>query len=563
MHTSTTDPITLAVIKGGLEQIVDEMDVALYRASFSTIVSEGHDACHGLYADGTGDTIVQGKFGLPIFVGVMSFAVRAVIDYLAARNATPQPGDLYALNDTFLSGTHLQDVKLVKPFFHPAGELFCWIAGTAHWTDIGGNVPGGFNARAGEALQEGLVIPPVKLVSGGELNRDLLDLLLANNRVPRVAYGDLNAQLGAIERGEGRLRALLERYGVETVRAVQHELANRSEQMMRAHIATIPNGTYSFEDRLDSDGIVDEPLTVALDLTVEDERLVLDFRRSSPVCRGPFNITLPTTVASCYIGLKHLFTDVPLNAGCFRPVEVIAPAGTLLNAPRGSAVNAYTEVTPVVLQTVWGALAQAVPARSNAAYFTTVNSLNVAGRDGDGNYRVMFTYHGGGHGAHGAGDGLNHGSNAISMATIAPVEILESNFPVVYESWALRPDSGGAGTFRGGLGARYCFRWLGDEGRAFFVGDKGKQPPFGLAGGESAAPNRIVFHLREGEFVPPLLTKATDVPLARGDRVELLTPGGGGHGDPKARNRDRVRRDVKLGYVSAEAAREVYGLEEE
>ena len=554
---TTLDLITLAVIKNALEQLTDEMDVMLYRAAFSTIISEGHDACHGLYDAETGETIVQGKFGLPIFVGVMRFAVGAVIERV--KKVGVQPGDVFVFNDPHLSGTHLQDMKLVRPVFY-RGELFGWLAGTAHWSDVGGNTPGGFNARATEVWQEGFRVRPVRLFRAGQLQEDILDMLLSNSRTPQVGYGDLSAQINALEIGEKRLIELLDKYNVERVKAVVAELRLRSERMMRAHIAAIPNGTYSFEDFLDNDGIEDVPLRVAVAITVAGDEMTLDFTGSSSECKGPFNMPLATSIASCYIAVKHVFTDVPVNSGCFVPVKFIIPDTTFLNAGEGKAMSAYTEVTPAIINCIWGALGQAIPDQVNAAYFTTVNSLNIAGtRDNDQPY-LMFSYFGGGHGASPVSDGLNHGSNAISMATIAPVEILEGNFPVLFDQWSLRPDSGGAGYWRGGLGSIYKIRLLGKGGKAFFLGDKGKFPPFGVRGGGPAFTNEIIFHHHDGDERPPMVAKAVDVNLAPGEVIELKTPGGGGYGNPRTRPVEKVLLDLKKGYITTEAAREKYGV---
>jgi N-methylhydantoinase B len=545
------DPITLSVIKGSLEQITDEMDVLLYRAAFSTIISEGHDACHGIYDPENGETIVQGKFGLPIFVGVMRFAVQAAI--ARSQEVGVEPGDVFVFNDPHLSGTHLQDMKLVRPIFYQ-GKLFCWMAGTAHWTDVGGNTPGGFNAKATEVWQEGLRLRPVKLFNAGKLNADILDIMLANSRTPQVAYGDLSAQINALEIGENRLIALLDKYNVETVKRVIAELRVRSERMMRAHIAAIPEGVYSFVDWLDGDGITDTPLKVAVDITISGDEMTIDFSRTSPPCKGPYNMALATSIASCYIAVKHIFTDVAVNAGCFAPINFIIPETTFLNVGAGKAMNAYTEVTPTIVNTIWGALGKAIPDKVNAAYFATVNSLNVAGQRDNDNYYVMFTYFGGGHGASPVSDGLNHGSNAISMATIAPVEILEGNFPVLFQQWALRQNSGGAGEFRGGLGSIYSAKVLGKGAYAYFLGDKGKFPPFGVVGGKSALPNQITFKHKDWDEIPPMLTKAVDVKLEPGDIIELCTPGGGGYGNPMLRPVAKVVQDVKLGYISPETA---------
>ncbi len=391
-------------------------------------------------------------------------------------------------------------------------------------------------------------------------NQDILDIVLANNRVPRIGYGDLSAQTSALDMGEKRLAALLDKYGIGTVREVLRELNVRSEQMMRSHITAIPDGTYAFEDALDNDGIVDRPIRVALDLTVRGSEMTLDFSRSDPPCAGPFNMPLATSIASCYIAIKHLFTDVPVNAGCFRPVRFVIPETTFLNVRGDRPMAGYTEVTPCIIGVIWGALGRAIPEQANAAYFATVNPLNIAGLDDEGKYYVMFTYYGGGHGGSPESDGLNHGSNAISMATIAPVEVLEGNFPILYEQWALRPDSAGPGYRRGGLGSVYAIKVLGREAKAFFMGDRGKVGPFGIHGGGRAKGNEYVLALGGSEWRPPMGTKAVDVPMARGDVLELRTPGGGGYGDPFSREPERVALDVRRGYVSREAARRDYGV---
>ncbi len=307
------DPVTLAVLKGRLEQIADEMDATLFRSAFNPIIAEAHDASHGLYEAGTGDTLVQGKSGLPIFVGVMAFAVKAAIDK-AARDGDLADGDVYIFNDPYDGGTHLSDFKLVRPYFRD-GKVFCWLASVGHWHDVGGNVPGNYNPVATESHQEGMHIPPVKLVAGGKLSNDIVDILKTNPRQPLSLYGDLNGQLNALDLGAKRLGELLSEYGADTVKTALAELKARAGQLMRANIAELPSGTYSAEDFLDNDGIVDAPLKIALDLTIKGDTMVLDFSRTALPCAGPVNIARSTAIASCYVALKHIFRDVPANAG--------------------------------------------------------------------------------------------------------------------------------------------------------------------------------------------------------------------------------------------------------
>ena len=556
---SALDPVTLAVLNGRLVQVAEEMDATLYRSAFNPIIAEAHDACHGLYHAETGATLVQGTSGLPIFVGAMAFAVKAVIDKVA-RDGGLDAGDIFLFNDPYDGGTHLNDFRLVRPLMR-GDRVFCWLASVAHWLDVGGNVPGNFNAKATESFQEGFRVPPVKLVRDGVLQQDIVDILSANSRVPQSNWGDLNGQLNALDLGERRLHALLDDYGDDTVTAALSALTARAEALMRANIVALPDGTYSCDDFLDNDGVTDKPLPIALDLTIAGDRMVLDFSRSAPACDGPLNIARSTTVACCYVALKHLFVDVPANAGCLAPIAFVIPDSTLLGVSAPKPVGGYTETILRVIDVIFGAFAKAAPERAQGSPFATINALSLAGWRQHGRRWVMFCFFGGGLGGNPEGDGLNHGNNPISTATIPPVEILEALYPVMFTQWALRPDSGGPGRHRGGLGAIYEVEALADGGaEVFLLGERGKYPPFGVNGGASAALNRFVYETDQGETTPPLVSKVTDIRIRRGQKVRLETPGGGGFGDPALRDPARVARDVRLGYVSREAARDHYNV---
>src|SRR4249919_2962444 len=547
------DPITFAILIGRLEQIADEMDATLYRSAFNPIIAEARDACHGLYHAETGATLVQGTAGLPIFVGAMAFAVKAVIDKVF-RDGGLEPGDTYLFNDPYDGGTHLNDVRLVRPLMR-GDKVFAWLASVGHWLDVGGNVPGNFNAKATESFQEGFRIPPVKLVRGGVIQQDIVDILAANSRAPQSNWGDLNGQLNALDLGERRLHALLDEYRDETITSALEALSARAETLMRANISALPDGTYRCDDFLDNDGVTDKPLKIALDLTIAGERMTLDFSRSAPPCDGPLNIARSTTVACCYVALKHLFTDVPANAGCLAPIEFVIPDTTLLGVSAPRPVGGYTETILRVIDTIFGAFAKAAPERANGSPFGTINALSLAGWRTHGRRWVMFCFFGGGLGGNPETDGLNHGNNPISTATIPPLEILESLYPVMFTQWALRPDSGGPGRHRGGLGAIYEIEALAPDGaEVFLLGERGRYPPFGVNGGGAAALNRFIYETDAGETMPPLASKVTDVRLRGGQKLRLETPGGGGFGDPATRSPERVARDVRLGYVSRAAA---------
>lgn len=554
----TIDPVTLAILKGRLEQIADEMDATLFRSAFNPIIAEAHDASHGIYDARTGDTLVQGKSGLPIFVGVMAFAVKAVIDK-AAKQGGVHEGDVWIFNDPYDGGTHLSDFRLVKPVFRN-GEVFCYLASVGHWHDVGGNVPGNYNPAATECFQEGMLIPPVKLYDRGEFRQDIVDILSSNSRLPLSLYGDLNGQINALQLGEKRMNALLDEYGDGKVAVCMSELTARAAQMMRAQISNLPSGTVSAEDFLDNDGINDEPLKIALDLTIDGDSMVMDFSRSSPACAGPVNISRATTIAACYVALKHIFGDVPANAGVLEPVEFRIDEDSLLSVKAPKPVGGYTETILRLIDVVFQAVAQIAPEPAMACAYGTINALSLAGHRANGQRWVMFSFFGGGHGAHGAGDGLNHGNAPISTATIPPLEILEAAYPVRFTQWALRPDSGGAGEFRGGLGAIYEIELLEKQADVFLFGERGRFAPPGVVGGGPGALNSFHYQQADGDHVPPMASKIVGVHIERAQRLRLETPGGGGYGRALDRDPESVSRDLRLGYITADHTEADYGV---
>ena len=539
------DPVTLAVLRGRLEQISDEMDATLFRSAFNPIIAEAHDASHGIYDAETGATLVQGKSGLPIFVGVMAFGVKAVISKFGT---TVKPGDVFVFNDPYDGGTHVSDIRLVRPHFR-GGKLFCWLASVGHYHDVGGPVPGNYNPAATEVLQEGFLLPPVRLVAAGDYRQDVADILLANSRQPMSAYGDLNGQLAALDLGTRRLDELLDAYGDATVAEAFAELRARAAQQMRAIIAALPEGTWRAEDFLDNDGRVDAPLKIALAVTVKAGAMTWDFSGTAPSCDGPVNISYATTVAACYVALKHLFPEVPANAGVLDPLTFIVPENSILHATPPRPTAGYTETILRLIDVVFSAFDRIAPGTANAHAYGTINALSLAGRRADGRRWVMFSFFGGGHGGNPDGDGLNHGNAPISTATIPPVEVLESAYPVMFTQWALRENSGGSGRHRGGLGAIYEIELLEEQADAFLFGERARFAPCGVHGGGPGAANRFSYQQQDGWHEPPMASKVVGVKLVRGQRVRLETPGGGGWGNPASRAPEAIARDVRLGYV--------------
>lgn len=551
------DPITLAVLAGRMEQIADEMDATLFRSAFNPIIAEAHDASHGIYHAQTGETLVQGKSGLPIFVGVMAFAVKAVIDK-AARDDDLVEGDVYIFNDAHIGGTHLSDMRLVRPYFHD-GELFCHLASVGHWHDVGGAVPGNYNPSATEAFQEAFILPPVKIARGGVLQQDIVDILLRNTRLPQSALGDLNGQMNALDLGVKRLDALLAAYGADTVRAAFRALGDRAETLLRAEVEALPDGRWEAEDFLDNDGITDKAIPIRVALEIRGDRLSLDFTGTGSVAAGPINISEGTAIACVYVAIKHIFPSLPANAGVMRPIDIVIPKGSILAAEFPSPTGGYTETILRMIDVIFAAASQAAPDRVVANAYGTINALSIAGHRGDGRRWVMFSFYGGGHGGAPEGDGLNHGNAPISTATIPPAEILEAAYPIAFRQWALRPDSAGAGRHRGGLGAVYEIELLEERAEGFLFGERGRFAPKGVAGGGEAALNRFRYEQESGWLAPPLASKIVGIKLTRGQRVRLETPGGGGYGVASERDPAAIARDVRLGYVSADLADADYG----
>jgi len=552
------DPVTLAVIHNGLQQVCNEMDLAFVRAAFSPVISEALDRSDGIYHRTSGDLIAQGELGLPVFVGTMQFGTREVI----ARAHDIEPGDLYIVNDPYLGGTHLMDVRFVKPFFY-RGELFAWLANTGHWPDTGGAVPGGFSANATEVEQEGLRLPPVKLYKRGVMDEEILAIILSNIRIADQRIGDIKAQAAALAVGERRLTALLDRYGSETVEAGIAEMRARAEQQMRARIATIPDGVYQGEAFVDSDGVVNEALRIAMRIEKIDTDLHFDMSGSSPPCAGPMNSVIATTRSSIYLAIKHIFPEVPINAGTFEPLHIRDPEGTFLYAKYPRPVSGCAaEVSQRIAEAVFAALVNAIPEKLFAAPAGTSGNFALGGYDPRTRRAyVMYAISGGGYGGSATGDGISNGCSTIGISKTTPIEVLEQLYPVLFEEYSLHEGSGGAGRRRGGFGLNYKVRLRRGSARASFVMDHGRFGPQGVLGGADGGPNRVCVTRGGEDYIPPHLSKDQDIAIAVGDTVRVSTPGGGGYGDPYLRDPQLVARDVARGYYTPEQAAAMYGVQ--
>ncbi len=551
--------ITYEVIRHGLTAISREMGVTLRMTSCSPIFNEGNDYSCAIF-DAQGRLVTHGEF-LPIHLGALSFSV------FHARAAFTeeglQEGDTVVMNDPYRGGSHLPDVTMVSPIVHE-GETVAYAANRAHHLDIGGAVPGSFFSGATDNYQEGLRISPMKLFSGGERDTHLLRMLTENSRLPGQMRVDLESQVSANRTAIERVRALHERYGAQMVASAMREALDYSERRMRAVIAEWPDGDYTASDWLDNDGVHDEPREIRVTLRVRGERIEVDFAGSSQQTSGPLNSVLGYTCSGVYMTLQAATDpDIPPNAGCHRPIEIVAPEGSIVNPRFPAPCTGGNETVFVISSAIFRALAQIEGARTMACDQGSSNNMLISGFDPHGGARyVLYEYPEGGWGANAQRDGLNAVYSIAGNTWNVPVEVVERRFPLRVERYELRQDSGGVGAHRGGLGIRRDHRILKHDAEVSILGNRVMVPPWGFAGGGEggAAKYRV---LRAGSEpinpAPRFGSKAFAVPLHEGDVVVQMTAGGGGWGDPHERDPASVERDVRLGYVSGEAAARDYG----
>jgi N-methylhydantoinase B len=556
---TAVDPITLEVVCEGLIAIVREMRATVIRASYSPVIWDMDDFSCALF-DPLGQMIAQSE-DHPGHVLPMPWSVRCAMEDF---EGDLRPGDVILLNDSYRGGTHLNDVTMLYPLFD-GDELIIFPAVRAHWSDVGGGAPGSYSGLNTNIYQEGVRIPPIKIVEEGRLNRAAMALLLNNMRLPEDRRGDFNASLGACRIAESRIRRLLAKYGRKTVLDCITLNLDRSERRLRARIATLPRGEYVYEDYLEfyQEGGFD-PVLMRLTLTIAGDEIVADFAGSSPQVPGVVNSTLATTGAGVLVAVKAVLDpEGPINHGTFRPIRLLAPEASIVDVKLDAPAGAHGEVRKRAVSVMLGALAQVVPELVSGDLCGTSFPNAMGGRD-ERRQRdyVYYEAPAGGNGAFLEGDGASAWGNIDfgNVRTIQSAEALESGMPLHVERSELRCDSGGEGTTRGGLGLRRELRLLEGESRYSVLSDRAVLPPFGVAGAGPAAPVKVSLR-RDGaevEFATP--GKVTGVAIGAGDIVVMQSAGGGGYGDPLAREPDRVRDDVRAGYVSPERARLGYGV---
>ncbi len=560
--TRPSDPATFEIVKNSLYKIAEEMRVVLAKTAFSPLLKSAGDYSCGVF-DARGEMVAQGP-DLPIHLGSMPDAVRAVVGAFADD---VHENDVFIHNDPYFGGSHLPDVNVVRPAFYE-GKLIGYACLRAHWPDIGSATPGSYGAVS-EIFGEGLRLPPLRLISRGSVNVDLEKLILANVRTPDERKGDLGAQLAATLRATERLQALARRYGVRQLIANMAAVMDYSERLMRAALQDLPDGEGFFEDFCDGDGIADDangndaPFWIRMSVKKKADRLVVDFAGTDPQVKGPMNAPLSVTASGVYCGLKTAIDPsnfIPPNSGCWRAITVTAPRGSVVNAEfPAPVVYANHEMSHRVADMVMGALANFMPHQVMACSQGTSAILTLGGIDPrNGRSYVSYETVKGGYGARPNKDGINVIASGISNTMNTPVEILEMAFPVRIERYEVNPDSGGAGRFRGGCGARRVWRMLAGTATGALCMERMTSPPFGLLGGKAGAAAVVTLTTPDGHSRQLPSKGAFAWPA--GAVIDMITPGAGGFGPPAERDPRQIGRDLLDGYVSGAAARRDYDI---
>ncbi|WP_317154811.1 hydantoinase B/oxoprolinase family protein [[Mycobacterium] appelbergii] len=550
------DPITQEVVRHRLGAIADEMEMTLLRAAYSSIVKEGLDASAAIF-DRFGNNIAQAA-AIPIHIGCMIPSVETVIRLFPCD--TMQEGDVYVLNDPYNGGTHLPDISIIKPLFHQ-GRVVALAATMSHHQEIGGMVAGSLPPNATDLFQEGLQIPPMKLVDAGAPVQQVFDILERNVRTPHVVMGDLRAQLAACKLAGDRVSDLCEELGSDLVAEILESLLAQSDTLTRERIAAMPDGVYEFTDYMDDDGVnVDEAVRIKATVTVAGSELTVDFTGTQDQVRGPFNCVPASSISAVYYVLRAVTgNDIPNNSGCYRSVNIVLPEGSLVNPRRPAPVNSRTATVRRICDTLLGCFQQIVPKLVPAASCGQLLVMNFGGTDpATGEFYVTSELGVGGMGGRSGLDGVDAIETDATNCMNVPAETIELESPVRVLSWEITPDSGGAGTWRGGCGTRKTFQLMDGTATANYRGERHRSAPWGVDGGAEASRTwaQVVRHNGDRENLP----SKTMVSLGAGDQLTVELSGGGGYGSPLLRDPHSVLRDVEDQRVSLNAASSEYGV---
>lgn len=560
MMKEELDPVTVEIVGNLLLSIAEEMGIAIIKSAYSTNIKERRDISTAVF-DPEGNMVSQAEH-VAMHLGSLLGIVKEV--YKKHDRKQIHPGDMFMGNDPYNGGgTHLPDITVVAPVFVNE-KLIGWVANLAHHSDVGGKVPGSTSGDAVSIYQEGLKIPLVRICERGRLSEDVLSFLTANSRLPKERFGDLEAQIAANHVGLRRLVDAYARYGRTLVTSMK-ELQVYTERRLRAGIAKLPKGTYSFVDYMDDAGAAcPDPIAIAVSIAIHGDTMELDFEGTHAQVPGPINVTYNGLLATVFYSLKALIDpDIPSNAGIYRAFTVLAKPGLIINAENPAPVGERIDTCQRVADVIFGALAPAVPERVIACCNSSVTSAIFSAsdpKDKDLFYVYLETI-AGGSGASKHKDGLSGVQVHMTNTSNLPIEALEMEFPLVLiRRYSLRPDSGGPGRFRGGLGIRRDFECMMDRVAFTGLGDRQAIPPWGLDGGGAGFGGAYYLRRADGSPEQRLSSKCTDVLLNRGDIVSIQTPGSGGYGNPYERSAESVVLDIVEGKVTKEKATESYGV---
>ncbi len=551
MTMKPLDVVQLEVIRNALVAAAEEMGVTIWRTSRSSVVRDLLDYSTCVF-DAEGKSVAQATC-IPVHLNSMSSCLDDILrDHIPLSEW--REGDLIITNDPYSGGQHLNDILTFKPAFLD-GRLVGIAGVLVHHLDVGGGAPGSYYAGATEIYQEGFRIPPMRLDDAGRRNKEVIQLLLRNTREPANVGGDFASQLAALDIGVKGFQRIARRYGPDRLAEACRGIRRQSEMAMRAIIRDIPDGTYRFDDFVDDDGIDRETqLTISVKLTVRGDIVEVDLSGSSPQAQGPVNCTRNMSGSGVFCGiLMSIGSEIPANAGCYEPVKIVAPDGLCVTARSPAPVANRMAIGHRVVNAVMGAFAKAIPGRVPAAYYGVSYAYATNLFHADGRRQVYFDLTCGGWGGHPEGDGANGFSCGLHNIANAPVEMLESTYPVTFETYTLVPDSGGAGEQRGGCGLIRAFRIDAAGGTLACNFDRFKTRPYGLAGGAPGSAGFAELQRADGS-VERLPSKVAGKSIAKGDIFRLTTAGGGGYGDPAMRSRAAIEADITDGYVSREAA---------
>jgi N-methylhydantoinase B len=539
--------VELEIIRNALVAAAEEMSVTVWRTSRSPVVRDILDYSTAVF-DADGNSTAQAA-RMPVHLNSMA---RCLLDILADHIPIEewQDGDIIITNDPYSGGQHLPDILTFKPVFLDGRRIA--IAGVlVHHLDVGGGAPGSYHAEATEIFQEGFRIPPLKIDDAGVRNQAVIKLLLRNSREPEKVGGDFASQLAALDIGVESLKSIGRRYGADRLAEASRMIQDQSERAMRAAITGMPDGTFAFEDFVDDDGIdKDTRLRIYVRMTVSGEEIEIDLSGSSEQARGPVNCTYNMMDSAVVCGvMMSVGSDIPANAGCYRPIKIVAPEGLCVNAKSPAPVANRMAVGHRIVNTVMGAFAAAMPDKIPAAYYGVSYVYAFNAFKEDGSRSVYFDLECGGWGAHPEEDGASGFSCGFHNIANAPMELIENDYPVTFQRYGLVPGSGGAGRTRGGLGLERAFRVDSPEGTFTCNFDRFRTPPYGLSGGAPGALGRMTLTRAGANEATELGSKVSGLPVNKGDVLSLKTSGGGGHGDPRERNADLARADLADGYI--------------